>query len=50
MAAAVIISVYRRAWGAKPRRKYRQWRSVQSIMGATEILLSSSITYYEHLK
>ena len=36
-AAVVIISVYSRASGAKPRRKYRQWRSVQSIMGATEM-------------
>jgi hypothetical protein len=34
----VIISVYRRVSGEKPRRKYRQWRSVQSIMGATDTL------------
>src|SRR5690606_13104606 len=34
-APVVIISVYRRALGASKRWKYRQCRSVTSIMGAT---------------
>src|SRR5580658_690424 len=41
MAAAVIISVYSSTSGENPRRKNRQCRSVQSIMGATDTLRSS---------
>ncbi|GFM86938.1 hypothetical protein PSCICO_23370 [Pseudomonas cichorii] len=32
----VTISVYSKAFFDRRRRKYRQWRSVQSIIGATE--------------
>src|SRR5262249_4069607 len=34
-APVVIISVYSRARGLTRRRKYRQWRSVQSLIGGT---------------
>src|SRR5690606_40450365 len=35
-APVVTISVYSRACCDSSRKKYRQWRSVQSIIGATE--------------
>jgi len=34
----VTISVYNKAFLDSRRKKNRQWRSVQSIMGATENL------------
>src|SRR6266700_1141359 len=43
-APVVIISVYRRARGLTTRRKYRQWRSVQSIIGATHNRCDRSVT------
>ncbi len=36
IAALVTISVYSSAWRDSRRRKYRQWRSVHSIIGATQ--------------
>ncbi len=35
-ALVVIISVYSRACRLRPRQKYRQWRSVQSMQGAVQ--------------
>src|SRR5882672_2882166 len=42
IAPVVIISVYSSVSGENPRRKYRQRRSVQSIMGATETRRSTN--------
>ena len=53
MAAAVTISVYKNAEGLSKRMKSRQWRSVQSIIGAIDTLelveystISLLFTYY----